>query len=314
MAILNYVTLYLLAFIDLLKDLWLWSVAGFIIAAVIQEFISTQRLLKYFGNNDWKSILRATFSGLLISVCSCGAIPLASMLRKRGMSTATTLTFLLGSPWGGVIHLFVMASFIGVQNTFFLLIASLTVAFITGLILSRLENNKWIEPKVYATHKTGEKIKCSHCLELEELGHKKESLSHRIFYCTPRNVWCIFMDVGKYMVIGLFMAAALKVFVPSSIVTNFLGNGQKFLPVLIAVPISSVIELCSEGFTILAGQLYTMGASLGVVFTMVMVGVSTDFTELSMIFGQFGKRSAIAYLSISIVLVVLFAFLINIFL
>ncbi len=314
MAILSYVTLYILAFLDLLKDLWLWSVAGFLIAAIVQEFVSTKRLLKYFGNNDWKSILRATFSGVIVSICSCGAISLTSMLRKRGMSTATTLTFLLASPWGGVIYLFVMASFVGIQNTLFLLTASLTVAFISGLIFSRLEDNKWIEPKVHASHKEGEKIKCGHCLALEELGHKNEPLSRRFFYCVPRNMWCIFMDVGKYMVIGLFMAAALKVFVPPSIVTKFLGNGQKFLPVLLAVPIASVIELCSEGFTVLAGQLYTMGASLGVVFTMVMVGVSTDFTELSMIFGKFGKRSVIAYLAISIVLVILFAFLINIIL
>lgn len=314
MVVLSYVTLYIQAFLDLFKDLWLWFFTGFLIAAITQEFVSTKRLLKYFGSNDWKSILRATFSGLFISVCSCGAIPLASMLRKRGMSTATTLTFLLASPWGGVIHLFVMASFVGVQNTLFLLTASLTIAFISGLIFSRLEDNKWIEPKVHASHKAGEKIKCEHCLALEELGHKNEPLSRRFFYCIPKNMWCIFMDVGKYMAIGLFMAAALKVFVPPSIVTNFLGNGHRFLPVLLAVPIASLIELCSEGFTILAGQLYTMGASLGVVFTMIMVGVSTDFTELSMIFGEFGKRSVVAYLATSIALVILFAFLINILL
>jgi len=314
MMIFDYVTIYISAFLDLFKDLWLWFLVGFIIAAVVQEFVSTKRLLKYFGNNDWKSILRATFSGLFISVCSCGAIPIASMLRKRGMSTATTLTFLLSSPWGGVIHLFVMASFVGIQNTFFLLASSLTVAFISGLIFSIMEDKRWIEPKIRASHKAGEKIKCGHCLALEEIGHKNEPLSRRFFYCVPKNMWCIFKDVGKYMMIGLFIAAALKVFVPPSIVVKFLGNGHKFLPILIAVPISSVIELCSEGFTILAGQLYTMGASLGVVFTMVMVGVSTDITELSMIFGKFGKRSAIAYLSTSTVLVIIFAFLINIFL
>ncbi|MBM3200729.1 hypothetical protein FJZ53_07355 [Candidatus Woesearchaeota archaeon] len=314
MAIWSYITSYFSAFFFLIKDLWSWFILGFVIAALVQEFVPTRKLLEYFGSNDWKSLLRATFSGLFISVCSCGAIPIASMLRKRGMSTATTLTFLLATPWAGLVHLFIMASFLGFKNTFFLLLASLTVAFISGLVLSHLENKRWIEQKLHASHRKGEKVKCTHCLELEDMGHKNERWTRRFFYCVPKNMWCIFTDIGKYMFIGIFIAAALKAFVPHTIITEFLGKGSRFFPILLAIPVSSVIELCSEGFTVLAGQLYVMGASLGVVFTMIMVGVSTDFTELSMIFGQFGKRSVIAYLVTSIVLVVIFAFLINIFL
>ena len=121
----------------------------------------------------------------------------------------------------------------------------------------------------------------------------------------------LFREVGKYIIIGLLIAAALKAFVPSELVTKHLGNGNKFLPVLIAVPISAVLELASEGLAVLGGQLYQLGASLGVVFIIMMVGVATDFTELSMIWGKFGKKSAIAYLLTATAIAIFFALIIN---
>lgn len=67
-------------------------------ASFIEEFVSSERIVKYFGNNDPLSLLRATLAGFLASSCSCGAIPLAVTLRKRGGSTAAVLTFLMAAP------------------------------------------------------------------------------------------------------------------------------------------------------------------------------------------------------------------------
>src|SRR3989338_6145890 len=84
---------------ELFQDLWLYFLLGLIISALVQEFVSTKRLLQYFGGNDIASLARATTAGLFVSVCSCGAIPIAATLRERGASTASALTFLLAAPW-----------------------------------------------------------------------------------------------------------------------------------------------------------------------------------------------------------------------
>jgi uncharacterized membrane protein YraQ (UPF0718 family) len=313
MPIETYFILYFNALFELFKELWLFFLLGLIISALIQEFISTKKLLQYFGDNDAASLLRATISGLFISVCSCGAIPIAATLRERGASTASALTFLLAAPWGGLLHVFIISGFIGIRNTITLLIFSLLTAFIVGLILAKFENNNLIETGIPKKHKKGEKRLCVECMDVEQLRlkHENEKLSKRFFYCATTNVWKIFKDVGKYIVIGLLIAAALKAFVPSSIVTNYLGDENRFLPVLIAVPISAVLELASEGLAVLGGQLFQLGASLGVVFVIMMVGVTTDITELSMIYGKFGKKCAIAYLLTATIVAILFAWWIN---
>lgn len=305
---------YFSALFGLFKGLWLYFLLGLLISALIQEFISTKRLLKYFGGNDFGSLLRATTAGLLVSVCSCGAIPIAATLRQRGASTASALTFLLAAPWGGLLHVLLISGFIGIRNTTVLLVFSLLTALIAGLILAKFENSKIIEAGIPKKHKKGEEHLCVECVDVEKMRmiHEKERFEKRIIYCVPKNMRQIFREVGKYIIIGLLIAAALKAFVPSEFVVKYLGNGNKFLPVLIAVPISAVLELASEGLAVLGGQLYQLGASLGVVFIITMVGVATDITELSMIWGKFGKRSAIAYLLTATAIAILFALMINI--
>ena len=314
MSLQNFIIAYFNALFNLFSELWLFFLLGLIISALIQEFVSTKKLLKYFGGNDWASLTRATTAGLLVSVCSCGAIPIAATLKERGASTASALTFLLAAPWGGLLHLFLISKFVGAKNTIILLIFSLLSAFIIGLILAKFENNGLIERGIPKKHKKGERVKCVECVDVEKLRlkHENEDLSKRIAYCLPKNMWQIFKDVGKYIVFGLFIAAAIKAFLPSSFVSSYLGNSSKFLPVLIAVPVSAILEIASEGLAVVAGQLYQLGASLGVVFIITMVGVTTDITELSMIWGKFGKKCAIAYLATATIIAVLFAWLINI--
>lgn len=309
----SYFVLYFNALYDLFIEVFPFFLLGLIISALIQEFVSTKRLLQYFGGNDLASLARATISGLFVSVCSCGAIPIAATLRERGASTASALTFLLAAPWGGLLHVFIISGFIGIKNTMILLVFSLLVAFIVGLILAKLENNKLIETGTPKKHKRNEKELCVECVDAEKLRliHENEKLNRRIIYCVPKNIWQIFKEVGKYIIIGLLIAAAIKAFVPSDLVSKYLGNEDRFLPVLIAVPAASVLELASEGLAVVGGQLYLLGASLGVVFVILMVGVATDITELSMIWGKFGKRCTIAYLTIATSVAVLFAWWIN---
>lgn len=64
------------------------------------------------------------------------------------------------------------------------------------------------------------------------------------------------------------------------------------------MPAAAIIEACSEGFAVIAGQLYEMGASLAVVFVITMVGVATDVTELLVVWKRFGHRTTLLYLGI----------------
>lgn len=282
----DFIILYLRSLIDLILDIGVWLILGFLVAGIVQEFIPARILLKYFGNNDWKAIGRASLAGLAVSVCSCGAIPIAVTLRTKGASTATALTFLLSAPWAGFIQFFILNGFIGLKNTVIIFIFAILVAFVTGLILSKLEKAKLIEQKL-----SSDLILDKEILLEQKTKRFLPRLGKSLYYS-----WDAFKEMAKYLGIGIILASVLKAFVPTTLVSKFLGSESSFDPILVALPVSAVIELCSEGFSIFAGQLYQMGATLGVIFVMMMVGVTTDFTELSVIWGKFGKKSALWYL------------------
>ena len=146
---------YFSALWSLFLDLWFYMLFGFVLAAIVNEFVSTRRILSYFGGNDVFSLVRATFAGFLVSSCSCGAISLASTFRKRGASTATILTFLLAAPWAGLPMVFVFAKFLGLVYTLLLMVLGLVVAFLSGTVLAALENRRIIQQPVGVVHKRG---------------------------------------------------------------------------------------------------------------------------------------------------------------
>lgn len=289
----NWLINYFSAVLDLIKDLWLYMLIGFVAAGLVEEFISEKRLLKYFGANNFLSLIRASAAGFVVSACTCGAIPLAASLRTRGASTATTLTFLLASPWLGIPMLLVYAKFLGWFNTSALVLISISTALTAGLIMAALERRGTIvQGKMY------DEAQFENVVPL----NSSISLWRRIFIRVPVHSWRLGKDIGFYLLIGVFLAAIPKVLFSPQAVTSYLGKESGLMGIFIAFPISVGIEACSEGFAVVAGQLYRQGASLAVVFVMTMVGVATDFTELSMLWKKFGKKTTLVYVLIGTVL------------
>lgn len=307
----TYIEQYFAALVTLIGDLWLWFVIGFLAAGVVSEYVPHSFIIRHYGKNDLASLLKAALSGLVASTCSCGAIPMAVALREKGASTAVALTFLLATPWSGVPQFLVLSNFLGVANTALLMICAVCAAFLSGLVLSRLEKRQWIDlPKPVTIgidndcpSDTGDS--CPQCAT-----NQVDTRRNR-FTGVLREAWGSFRDIGKYLAIGLALAAAVSAFVPTTVVERFLGKADSPWAIFLAIPVSAAIECCSEGFSILSGQLYTMGASLGVVFVMLMVGVTTDITEITVVWGKFGKRSAVSYLLVSTVVAIVVAYLIN---
>ena len=140
-------TRYLEALWNLLSELWIYFVIGFLIAGFVAEFVPSKILLQYFGRNNLKTFLRSMLAGLVASLCSCGAIPIAVTLRKGGATKAAALTFMLAAPWAGFMQLVIFYKFLGMSGTAVVFAGALSVAFICGIVLGYLEDQGWLEEK-----------------------------------------------------------------------------------------------------------------------------------------------------------------------
>lgn len=80
----------------------LFILVGLLGAGLLHEFVSTERIVALLGRRNWRSILGATLLGAPLPLCSCGALPAAILLRRKGASREATMAFLISAPETGI--------------------------------------------------------------------------------------------------------------------------------------------------------------------------------------------------------------------
>lgn len=71
---------------------------GLMVAAVFQRILGRQGTHKLFGGNTWRQLPQAWVLGMLLPVCSLGAIPIMTEMRKAGIVGGVILAFGLTAP------------------------------------------------------------------------------------------------------------------------------------------------------------------------------------------------------------------------
>lgn len=89
-----------------------YVVLGYLVAALLHEFVAVEALTRGFGRSPW-GVLRAVGVGLLLPVCSCGVVPLAVGLRRGGAALGTVLAFLVAAPATSPVAILVAWSALG---------------------------------------------------------------------------------------------------------------------------------------------------------------------------------------------------------
>ena len=89
----------------------------------------------------------------------------------------------------------------------------------------------------------------------------------------------------------MVISAYISAFVPHTFIAQYFGPTWQGL--LTTLGATSLIEICSEGSSILAFELYQQTGSIANVFIFLLAGVATDFTEIGLFWTVVGKRTAL---------------------
>lgn len=102
-------------------------------------------------------------------------------------------------------------------------------------------------------------------------------------------------NIGKWLIIGLVIAAAITVFVPDGFFTFFASYPiiSMIAVVIVAVP----MYVCSTGSIPIALSLMLKGLSPGAAFVLLMAGPAANFASIIIVSKSLGKRAAAIYLS-----------------
>ncbi|MBN2043341.1 MAG: permease [Candidatus Aenigmarchaeota archaeon] len=298
------------AFADYLGLIWWALLLGFLLGGVIDHFIPNEYINYYLTSHRKRSIIYSVILGFLMSACSHGILAIAIELYRKGASTPSVIAFLLASPWANLPITILLLGFFGL-NALYIIVSAIVVAVITGLIYQVLDRKGIVE--------------CRYCdTKIIKKFSIRKDVRERIEK-RKKNGWNLKNDVKGVMkgslsltrmvlwwiIIGMIMASFARAFIPHTIFASFLG--PSLLGLFVTLVLATVIEVCSEGSSPLSFEIFKQTGAFGNSFTFLMAGVSTDYTEIGLIWSNIGKKAAIMLPVITVPQIILLGFLFNVF-
>ncbi|MBN1156252.1 permease [Candidatus Woesearchaeota archaeon] len=295
------------AFIDYLRLIWWAVLLGLILGGTIDHFVPREWISKFLSTHKKRSILYAVGFGFLMSACSHGILAIAIQLYKKGASIAAVIAFLLASPWANLPITVLFFGFFGVK-ALLIIFSALVIAIITGFVYQLLDRKNLIE-KNPNTVEVDKEFSIAGDFR-KRFGNYK--FGRKDIYGVLKGAWALAKMVVWWLFIGMILAAFVRAFVPTELLMMYLG--PTIIGLLITLFFATIIEVCSEGSSVLAFEIFNQTKAFGNSFTFLMAGVSTDYTEIGLLWSNVGKKTAIWLPIITVPQILLLGYLFNVLL
>jgi len=285
------------ALLSYIQLIWWAVLLGLVIGGLIDYFVPDGFVMHMLGQKSGRSIFNAVISGFLLSACSHGILAIAIQLYKKGAGVPAVITFLLASPWANFPVTILLFSFFGWQ-ALLIVAAAMVIAVITGFLFMWLDHCGLIES---AMPREGEVETSWNKLRHFQLKEAATGVFRGAVNLANMVLW--------WIIIGFLIAALIKAYVPHHFFMQYMG--PSFTGLLITLAVATVIEICSEGSSPIAFEIYRQVGTLGNPFVFLMAGVVTDYTEIGLLWTNIGKRTALWLPVLTVPQVLLVAWLFN---
>ncbi len=240
---------FLLVFSSLLIEAVPFVLLGAVVSAAIEVFVPGRVFEKLTLLPRPLQLPAAAMSGFAFPVCECGSVPVARRLAAKGLSPAAAVTFMLAAP---ILNPVVIAStFVAYRGRDALWPMVLGRA---GLGLLAAVAVGWV-----VSNKT--KVELLRPRPADEEHHHDEASRAGAFFA---HLSGDFLFMGRYLILGAVVAAALQTFVPQSVIGSVAGTPIVDLVAMMAL--AFVLSLCSESDAFVAASFVQFGVGAQLAF------------------------------------------------
>lgn len=240
---------FLLVFSSLLIEAVPFVLLGAVVSAGIEVFVPTRFFERLTGLPRPLQLPAAALTGFAFPVCECGSVPVARRLAAKGLSPAAAVTFMLAAP---ILNPVVIAStFVAYRgrDTLWPMVLGraglgLVAAVAVGWVVANKSKAELLRPR------TGD----------HDHHHEGETRTAAFFAHLAGD----FLFMGRYLVLGAVVAAALQTFVPQSVVGSVAGT--PVVDLLAMMALAFVLSLCSESDAFVAASFVQFGAGAQLAF------------------------------------------------
>jgi HflK protein len=275
----------------ILCDTAIYILVGFAIAGVLHVWIAGGRAIRWLSERRPRSVFLATMVGVPLPLCSCGVLPSAVMLRRKGASKGATLSFLISTPETSVTSILLTYSLLGPLMAVFRPIAACITALTAGFVENFLDRRSTPE---------------STSGQAGESGNASDACADERHQHTPATVMGLkgglryafvdlFDDIFFWIVLGILAAAAIQGLLPGTVLRAFFSDA--FTSMLLMLVIGIPLYICAESSTPIAAALIAQGMNPGAALVLLLVGPATNLGAVGVLYRELGRRTVINYLA-----------------
>lgn len=320
-------------FLTFLSSLWAivldmspYLLLGFFIAGLLYAFVPQTLIAKHMARPGFRSVLNATLLGIPLPLCSCGVIPTTVGLRRAGVSRGACTSFLISTPQTGVDSILATYSVLGLPFAIVRPIAALVTGIFGGLATDRLFSKEENAAPNAVVDDAVVEVKCEcgchddhcdcddddcHCHDHDDCCCGDDCHCHEGFNFVGKMKKALgyafgelLEDVGKWLAVGLLIAAVITVAVPD----NFFDalKDYPFVNMLIVLAIAIPMYVCATGSIPIALSLMMKGLTPGAALVLLMAGPAINSASMLVINKAFGKKQMTIYITSIVIGAILF--------
>ncbi len=257
---------------------------GTLISGLIAVFVSNDDLARVMPRNPVAATLVGSMLGFVFPVCECGVVPVTRRLYQKGLPVSVGVTFLLAAP---VMNPIVLASTYAAFGWGPVLIGRYVISWIMAVtigLLFSLQNQpqRLVTPQALGTISGGSvdavPAPAIYTSRPPLLPGLKQAL---------RVASGEFYEMGRYLIIGAFLAAVMQTLIPQEALKGLATNPVN--SVLAMAALAFVLSVCStvDSFVALSfARTFTPGSLL----TFLTFGPMVDIKSTMLYLGVYRWR------------------------
>lgn len=259
---------------EMVNTMW-WGVLLGALAVGLLGRIPNQMVMSVLGRPGSKTgVVRATMAGLLLDLCNHGILMVAMGLYRKGASLGQVMAFLIASPWNSFTLTLILVALIGIKLTLLFIVASMVVAWCSGLFFDFLVRKKHLPANpVKVEVKDDFDFKAEFKLMARQADYSVSNFVN-VFVSGLKESQMVL----RWVLFGIVLVSLIRAFVD---VDQFgIWFGATVSGLLLTLLATTLIEVCSEGSSPIAADLVNRAGAPGNGFVFLMAGASTDYTEI----------------------------------
>jgi hypothetical protein len=270
-------------------------IPAFFAAGLINTIVPKSWIMKVLGGaNKALAYILASASGIFFSVCSCTVIPFFAGVYKRGAGLGPAMALLYSWPAINIAAFALTGSVFGAKMALLRAVFAILIAFVVGNVIEF----------AFPPDKSGQKGKKAILRDEAKVKKSKKEL----FKEWMKATWDFFLMIFPYLLVGVFLAGAIRAVLPQDLVTRYVGGDSLWSCFLISfLGMFSYFSSLTE--VPLTQTLVSLGMGRGAALSEFLADPALSLPSALAVSKIIGWKRTVAYLSIVVLLSTLIGWL-----